>query len=126
MAQDVRGTADEEVWETMLTVPMRDFVEERFEDERVRAYFINAQDAGDPSAPGSMLSVAYIQSGTQEKLENRGIPKGGMGRVAEAMASVARARGVEIPPARPFGRSSSRTVGPQVCCSRMARSPAPP
>jgi phytoene dehydrogenase-like protein len=93
---DVRGTADEEIWETMLTVSMRDLVEQTFTDERVRAYFINAQDAGDPSAPGSILSVAYIRSGTQGKKENRGIPKGGMGQVAEAMASVARVRGVEI------------------------------
>jgi len=96
VTNDVRGTADEEVWETMLTVSMRDLVEQTFTDERVRAYFINAQDTGDPSAPGSILSVAYIQSGTQGKKENRGIPKGGMGQVAEAMASAARARGVEI------------------------------
>src|SRR5262249_6392965 len=96
VALDVRGTADEEIWETMLTVSMRDLVEQTFTDERVRAYFINAQDAGDPSAPGSILSVAYIRSGTQGKKENRGIPKGGMGQVAEAMASVARVRGVEI------------------------------
>ncbi|HZS33313.1 MAG TPA: NAD(P)/FAD-dependent oxidoreductase [Methylomirabilota bacterium] len=96
VAADVRGTADEEVWETMLTVPMRDLIERFFEDERVRAYFVNAQDAGDPSAPGSVLSVAYIRSGVLGKPENRGIPKGGMGRVSEAMARAARARGVEI------------------------------
>src|SRR5262249_53686367 len=96
VAHDVRGSADEEVWETMLTVSMRDLVEQTFEDERVRAYFVNAQDAGDPSAPGSILSVAYIRSGSQGKRENRGIPKGGMGQVAEAMAAAARSRGVEI------------------------------
>jgi phytoene dehydrogenase-like protein len=96
VAQEVRGTADEEVWETMLTVSMRDLVERSFEDPRVRAYFINAQDAGDPSAPGSILSVAYIRSGILGKPENRGIPKGGMGKVSEAMAAVARSRGAEI------------------------------
>jgi phytoene dehydrogenase-like protein len=96
VAQEVRGTADEEVWETMLTVSMRDLVERFYEDPRVRAYFINAQDAGDPSAPGSVLSVAYIRSGTLGKPENRGIPKGGMGKVSAAMAEVARSRGVEI------------------------------
>ncbi len=96
VTEEVRGTADEEVWETMLTVSVRDLVEESFEDERVRAYFINAQDAGDPGAPGSILSVAYIRSGILGKPENRGIPRGGMGRVAEAMAAAARARGVEI------------------------------
>jgi phytoene dehydrogenase-like protein len=96
VTHDVRGTADEDIWETMLTVSMRDLVEQTFEDERVRAYFINAQDAGDPGAPGSILSVAYIRSGSQGRKEDRGIPKGGMGQVAEAMASAARARGVEI------------------------------
>ena len=96
VTHDVRGTADEAVWETMLTVSMRDLVAEFFEDERVRAYFINAQDAGDPSAPGSILSVAYIRSGILGKEENRGIPKGGMGKVADAMAAAARARGVVI------------------------------
>lgn len=96
VAGEVRGTADEEVWETMLTVSMRDLVESFFEDERVRAYFINAQDSGDPSAPGSVVSVAYGRSGTLGKQENRGIPRGGMGKVSESMAAVARARGVEI------------------------------
>jgi phytoene dehydrogenase-like protein len=96
VAMDIRGTADEEVWETMLTVSVRDLVDEHFEDPRVKAYFINAQDAGDPSAPGSILSVAYIRSGVLGKPENRGIPKGGMGRVSEAMARAAQAKGVKI------------------------------
>jgi phytoene dehydrogenase-like protein len=96
VAADLRGTADEEVWETLLTVSMRELVEQHFEDPRVRAYFINAQDAGDPSAPGSALSVAYIRSGVLGRSEDRGIPKGGMGRVSEAMAAAARARGAEI------------------------------
>jgi phytoene dehydrogenase-like protein len=96
VAADLRGSADEAVWETMLTSSMRDLVEGWFEDPRIRAYFINAQDAGDPSAPGSVLSVAYIRSGILGKEENRGIPKGGMGKVSEAMARAAMARGVEI------------------------------
>src|SRR3970282_125024 len=96
VAADVRGTGDEAVWETMLTVPVRDLIDEHFEDPRGKAYFVNAQDAGDPSVPGSILSVAYIRSGILGKPENRGIPKGGMGRVSEAMAAAARARGGEI------------------------------
>jgi phytoene dehydrogenase-like protein len=96
VAQDLRGSADEAVWERMLTVSVRDLLDEHFEDDRVKAFFVNAQDAGDPGAPGSVLSVAYIRSGALGKPENRGIPKGGMGRVSEAMAKAARARGVEI------------------------------
>jgi phytoene dehydrogenase-like protein len=104
VAHDVRGTADEEVWETMLTVSMRDLVERTFQDERVRGHFINAQDAGDPSAPGSIISVAYVGSGALGKSENRGIPRGGMGKVSEAMAAAARARGVEIRTGAPVRR----------------------
>jgi len=96
IAEDVRGTGDEDVWETMLTVSMRDLVDRFFEDERVRACFINASDAGDPSAPGSILSAAYIHSGSLGKPEDRGLPKGGMGTVAASMAAAAQARGVEI------------------------------
>ncbi len=96
IAHEVRGTADEDVWEVMLTVSMRDLVDRFFEDDRVRAYFTGAGDAGDPSAPGSVLSVASLRSGDVGKPENRGIPKGGMGKVADAMAAGARARGVEI------------------------------
>jgi phytoene dehydrogenase-like protein len=96
IAADIRGTADEAVWETMLTVPVRDLIDAHFEDPRVKAYFVNAQDAGDPSAPGSVLSVAYIRSGILGRAENRGIPKGGMGRVSEAMARAAQAQGVEV------------------------------
>ena len=115
VAADLRGTADEEVWETLLTVSMRELVEQHFEDPRVRAYFINAQDAGDPSAPGSALSVAYIRSGILGRSEDRGIPKGGMGRVSEAMAAAARARGARSAPGSPSPRSSSTGATRSAC-----------
>jgi phytoene dehydrogenase-like protein len=126
VAADLRGTADEAVWETMLTGSMRDLVEGWFEDERVRAYFVNAQDAGDPSAPGSILSVAYIRSGVLGKPENRGIPKGGMGKVAEAMAAAARARGVEIRTGAPVERvlvEDGRACGVRLVGGQELRAP---
>jgi phytoene dehydrogenase-like protein len=94
---DVRGTRDEEVWETMLTVSVRDLVEQYFEDERVKAFCVDAQDMGDPSAPGSVLSVAYIFWVRRfNKPQYFGIPKGGMSKVAEALAASAQAHGVTI------------------------------
>jgi phytoene dehydrogenase-like protein len=94
---DVRGTRDEEIWEIMLTVSVRDLVEQYFEDERVKAFFVDAQDMGDPSAPGSILSVAYILWVRRfNKPDYFGIPKGGMSKVAEALAASAQAQGVEI------------------------------
>lgn len=76
--EDVRGTSDEDVWETMLTVSVRDLIDRYFEDDAVKAHFIDAQDAGDPSAPGSILSMAYPKVNQFTKPENYGIPKGGM------------------------------------------------
>lgn len=96
VAADVRGTPDEDIWEIMLTISMRDLVDEYFEDPHVRAHFIGAQDAGDPSAPGSVMSLAYIKSGSLGERQNRGIPKGGMGSVSASMAKSAAAKGVKI------------------------------
>ena len=96
VSADVRGTADEEIWETMLTVSMRDLIDQYFDEPHVKANFINAQDAGDPSAPGSIMSVAYIRSGSLGRAENRGIPKGGMGQVSLAMMRAAEAKGAEV------------------------------
>ena len=94
--EDVRGTSDEEVWDTMLTVSARDLIDRYFEDDTVKAHFIDAQDAGDPSAPGSVLSLAYIRVNQFTKPENYGIPRGGMSQLAFAMARSAEAKGVEI------------------------------
>src|SRR5207249_1600580 len=67
-----------------------------FEDEHVKAAFVHAHDAGDPSAPGSIFAVAYPRMSLLGTEENTGIPKGGMGEVAAALARSARAKGVEI------------------------------
>ncbi len=104
VAADVRGTPDEAVWEAMLTVSTRDLVEEYFENERVRAAFVHAHDAGDPSAPGSIFAVAYPRMSLLGTPEYTGIPKGGMGQVARALADAARARGVEIRTSAPVAK----------------------
>jgi len=94
---EVRGTPDEEVWETMLTVGVRDLLDLYFEDERVKAFFVEAQDMGDPSAPGSVFSAAYIMWTRRfNKPEYFGIPKGGMNAVAAALTGAAQAAGAEI------------------------------
>lgn len=96
VAADVRGTPDEAVFERMLTGNMKDLVEEYFESPLVRACFIDAQDAGDVRAPGSIMAVAYIRSDILTPDENFGIPKGGMGAITQSMARSAEAQGVEI------------------------------
>ena len=96
VAADVRGTPDEPIFERMLTGSMKDLVEEYFESPLVRACFIDAQDAGDVRAPGSIMAVAYIRSDILTPDENFGIPKGGMGAITQSMARSAKAHGVEI------------------------------
>ena len=96
VAADVRGTLDEAIFERMLTGNMKDLVEEHFESPLVRACFIDAQDAGDVRAPGSIMSVGYIRSDILTPDENFGIPKGGMGAITQAMARSAQSQGVEI------------------------------
>ena len=93
---DVRGTTDEAVWDRMLTGNMRDLVEEHFESPEVRAVFIDAEDAADPRAPGSIMSVAYIDTDLFTESHNLGIPHGGMGGITQAMARAAESLGAEI------------------------------
>ena len=94
--EDVRGTRNEQVWDTMLTVSMRDMLDEYFESEHVKANFVQAMDTGDPSAPGSILSTSYYDCSRFSKRENVGIPRGSMGSITQAMARSAEARGVEL------------------------------
>jgi len=97
VSAEVRGTPDEEVWEAMLTVSVRDLLDLYFEDERVKAFFVEAQDMGDPSAPGSIFSAAYIMWTRRfNKPDYFGIPRGGMNAVAAALTGAAREAGVEI------------------------------
>lgn len=96
VAAAVAGTADEEIFERMLTGSMKDLVEEYFESDLVRATFIEAHDAGDVRAPGSIMAVAYIKCNYFTEARNVGIPHGGMGGITQAMGRAAQERGVEI------------------------------
>ena len=96
VAAAVRNTPDETIFERMLTGNMKGLVEEYFDSDLVRAAFIDAQDAGDIRAPGSIMAVAYIRCNLFTEHRNMGIPKGGMGSITQAMARAAQARGVEI------------------------------
>ena len=94
--EDVRGTRDEEVWDTMLTLSQRDLIDRYFESEYVKAHFIDPVGEGDPSGPGSIISTAYEHASEFSRPEDIGIPKGGIGQITQSMAKSAKARGVEI------------------------------
>ena len=114
VSADVQGTPDEAVWERMLTGNMRDLVEEHFESPEVRAVFIDAEDAQDPRAPGSIMSVAYVDTDLFTDPHNLGIPHGGMGGITQAMARAAESLGAEIRTNAPVARilvRDGRAVG---------------
>ncbi|HEX2501760.1 MAG TPA: NAD(P)/FAD-dependent oxidoreductase [Methylomirabilota bacterium] len=96
LAARVHGTPDEEVFETLLTRPMWDLVHEYFESDVMRAHTLNAQDLGDPRAPGSALVYAYIRVNLRSAPGTVGIVKGGMGSITRAMAAAAVEAGVTI------------------------------
>ena len=108
VTEDTRGTPDEAVWERMLTGNMRDLVEEHFISPEVRAVFIDAEDAGDPRAPGSIMSVAYNDTDMFTADRNFGIPHGGMGGITQAMARAAESLGAEIRVNSPVERILTR------------------
>jgi phytoene dehydrogenase-like protein len=94
--EQVRGTEDEALVETLLTRSMLDLVEDYFETDIVRAHTLSVQDIGDPRAPGSPLCYAYIKVNLFSAPDTVGIVKGGMGGITQAMARSAQAAGVEI------------------------------
>ncbi len=104
IAARVRGSEDEAVWETLLTRPMWDLAHEHFASPWMRAHALNAQDIGDPRAPGSALCYAYIKVNLRSAPGTVGIVKGGMGAITQAMARAAREAGVEIRTGAPVAR----------------------
>jgi phytoene dehydrogenase-like protein len=75
---------------------MWDLAHEYFESDVMRAHAVNAQDLGDPRAPGSALIYAYIRVNLRSAPETVGIVKGGMGAITGAMARAAAESGVTI------------------------------
>ena len=93
---ECEGTDEEPVLRRMLTGNMVDLVTEHFRSGPVRATFLDAQDAGDPRAPGSVLAEAYNMMDVLTEPALLGIPHGGMGGITRAMAHSAEARGAVI------------------------------
>ena len=100
----VRGTSRETVLEKLLTWSYIDLVEDFFDDEHVKAHFMNPNIEADPSSPGSMLGPALFACSRFSRDEDRGVPKMSMGNIAEAMATAAKANGAEIRTRAPVER----------------------
>ena len=89
---------EEELLETLLTVPLRDLIDRTFVSEEMKAIAsIGAIDMGNLSAPGSAYIMAlYRFSAYRKDTENYGIVRGGMGSITQSMARSAESAGVSI------------------------------
>ena len=98
LTERFRQDGEEELLETLLTVPVKDLIERYFESDEIRAMVSSgAVDQGDISAPGSSyIKAIYSFSAYRDDLGNHGIVRGGMGGITQAMARSADARGVAI------------------------------
>ncbi|MCH2212078.1 MAG: NAD(P)/FAD-dependent oxidoreductase [Fuerstiella sp.] len=96
LAAKVRGTADEQFLDRLLTTSMKDLVTEFFDSDAVRGAFIQAQDVGDPAASGSAWCYTYIKCDMFSRPADVGIVKGGMGSITQALADSIRTLGVTI------------------------------
>ena len=89
---------EEELLETLLTVPFRDLIDRYFESDEVRAMVSTGSfDMGDISAPGSAyISALYRYGAYRDDMENYGIVQGGMGSITQSMKRSVEASGVVI------------------------------
>jgi phytoene dehydrogenase-like protein len=96
MLEDARQSGDADLLERMFTGSLAGFIEEHFESPEVQGFFAMAWDAGDPDAPGSLLSAMFPVISQFTRPEDYGIVAGGMGTITQAMARSVMADGVEI------------------------------
>ena len=116
LTERFRREGEEELLETLLTVPLRDLIDRYFVSDEIKAAVsTGAMDMGDIGAPGSAyITALYRYSAFREDTENFGIVRGGMGSITQALARSAEAAGVSI------------RTGAEVRAHPDARGPGPP
>ncbi len=96
MTAAVAGTEDEPLLERLLFGSVTDLLDEFFESDEVKGGLTMAWDAGDPDAPGSLLSGIYPAISQFTPDEDAGIVVGGMGGITSAMRRSVEAKGVTV------------------------------
>ena len=98
LADRFRSEGEEELLETLLTVPVKELINRFFVSDEVKAAVsTGSMDMGDISAPGSAyINALYRFSAFREDTENYGIVRGGMGGITQSLARSAEASGVSI------------------------------
>ena len=96
LVDDARTHGDEAELEQLLFGTVSGLLDAHFESPRIKGWLAGAWDAGDPDAPGSLLSSIYPTVSAFTEDENAGIVVGGMGGITQAMARACQSAGVEI------------------------------
>lgn len=96
MTAALAGTEDEPLLERLLFGSVSGLLDEFFESDEVKGALTSAWDAGDPDAPGSLLSGIYPAISEFTPDENAGIVVGGMGGITKAMRRSVEAKGVSV------------------------------
>lgn len=98
LSERFRQEGEEELLETLLTVPLRDLMDRYFQSEELKATVSTGSvDMGDISSPGSaFITALYRFSAFRQDTENYGIVRGGMGSITQSLARSAEASGVSI------------------------------
>ncbi len=96
MTAALAGTEDEPLLERLLFGSVTGVLDEFFESDEVKGALTSAWDAGDPDAPGSLLSGIYPAISQFTPDENAGIVVGGMGGITKAMRRSVEAKGVSV------------------------------
>jgi phytoene dehydrogenase-like protein len=93
---DAERTGDGDLLDRLLNGSLAELLDEYFESPQVKGWLAMAWDAGDPDAPGSLLSSMYPDISQFSREDDVGIVSGGMGGITQAMAKSVEADGVEI------------------------------
>ena len=93
-----REAGEEDLLDTLLTVPLKDLVDRHFESDEIRSMLsTGAVDQGDITAPGSAyMHAIYRFAAYRPDRENVGVVRGGMGGITQSMARSAEAHGAAI------------------------------
>ena len=88
------------LWESLdsplADVSMTQLLERHFELPEARALFDRLYFEGDPDEPGGPLAYAYVETSRKRDARVKGVPRGGMGEVADAFARAADDAGARV------------------------------
>jgi phytoene dehydrogenase-like protein len=87
-------------WESLdsplADISMRELLERHFDSPSARALFARLYFEGDQDERGAPLAYAYVETSRRRDARFQGVPRGGMGTVADAFARAAERAGAHV------------------------------